>query len=387
MEPTKSTSYNQKVSELLVDFKKPETQERYQILQKLTKKKCKELLSAVAVKGVVEGRTKTYTSVKKKLDDIEKHFNMYMSLEEKLNHMEQSSKEYDLLEGQLREMAADSKHGLRGWVSGGNDIYAYPDLGDLAGVRIGVYLPDDFHKVVKVIQKHFDIKHVFGTVRSGRNIAHDRNLDPQQHSNGAWRSPGLDGFSESWEHSGYKSWQIVVEWKESPDKSLDSLRVEIQIGTVIMHAWAEVEHSILYKRPDDMVFTPTIMRMLDAINGLGITTEIMLKELDRALVIAKKEADERGQRPFQNGKEFAEWFKSKYLSQMQEGERNLWVCNIRRADHWINFCGDKFQSDVDRSTVFSSCISSSASITAWASTTPSSSKASPISPQAQLHSG
>jgi len=44
--------------------------------------------------------------------------------------------------------------------------------------------------------------------------------------------------------------------------------------------------------------------MIDAINGLAITTEIMLNELERGLESAKEEAEEKDHRAFRSGREF-----------------------------------------------------------------------------------
>lgn len=75
-------------------------------------------------------------------------------------------------------------------------------------------------------------------------------------------------------------------------------RVEIQVGTVVTQAWAEV---IIYKRSAEVLATPTMKRIIDAINGLAITTDIVLEELGRSIEQAEKEAVERGQRSSRGG--------------------------------------------------------------------------------------
>ncbi|KAL9033643.1 MAG: hypothetical protein Q9214_007415, partial [Letrouitia sp. 1 TL-2023] len=66
-------------------------------------------------------------------------------------------------------------------------------------------------------------------------------------------------------------------------KSLDIKVAQIQITTVVMHAWSQVEHDIIFKNPLNIPTVPTITRMLDGINGLLITSEIMLEELHRTV--------------------------------------------------------------------------------------------------------
>ncbi|KAH8586018.1 hypothetical protein B0O99DRAFT_695892 [Bisporella sp. PMI_857] len=153
-------------------------------------------------------------------------------------------------------------------------------------------------------------------VSGGRSVSNERNLDIEKHGNGPWREE--DGTH--WEHYGYKSWQQVFEWPTA-DKSAKVFRVEIQVGTLVTQAWAEVQHNIIYKNPDNVLATKTMKRMIDGINGLAITTEIMLEELQRGLEVAKKEAEELEHRPFCNGYEFEQWFDATYLRQMPADER------------------------------------------------------------------
>ena len=292
-------SCDERFSEFLTNYKQPETQRQYEDLVKLTRTKCEKLLKRIDVKGVVQGRAKKYKSLKKKLEDPE----------------------------------------FIKWISEGNKIYEHPDIGDLAGVRIGLYFPNDILKVVKKIKTRFKETHRFGTVTDDERHATPRgNKDIIEHGNGRWYTANPDGTVDYWKHSGYESWQMVVKWKEPlPEglkslraqmpEGLNSLRVEIQLATVVTQAWAEVQHAIIYKRPREILATPTMKRMIDATNGLAITTDIMLKELERSLEDAKKEAKARDKKPFRRGAEFLSWFQSTYLSQMPLEERQRWVCS------------------------------------------------------------
>jgi hypothetical protein len=117
-------------------------------------------------------------------------------------------------------------------------------MGDLTRVHIGLYFPDDIIKVAEEISRRFNIIHLFGIVIGGREATQVRNLDIQKHTNGPWYSSGPGGTVESWEHYGYKSWQMVVEWYRplpkylsslySYDINLNSLRVEIQVAIVVI---------------------------------------------------------------------------------------------------------------------------------------------------------
>ncbi|KAJ3568227.1 hypothetical protein NPX13_g6496 [Xylaria arbuscula] len=245
-------------------------------------------------------------------------------------------------EGDLKEELDQPQQvpNFKAWVGWGASVFEHPEMGDLAGVRIGLYLPDHIPTVAKEIDKRFHRRWLFGTVTGGRNITVDRNLDVQKHLNGRWHSEGPDGTVDHWEHYGYRSWQVVVELKEPLCEKLasfretmkkiglKSLRVEIQIGTVVTQAWAEVQHNIIYKNPDNIIATRTMKRMIDAINGLAITTDIMLRELEKGLESA-------GRQHFKDGSEFLSWFQTRYTSRMEEEERQRWECDEAYATEFI----------------------------------------------------
>jgi ppGpp synthetase/RelA/SpoT-type nucleotidyltranferase len=56
---------------------------------------------------------------------------------------------------------------------------------------------------------------------------------------------------------GYRSIQGIVtikkEWAIAPNyRDLDDIKIEIQIRTILMHAWAEVEHEMAYKKAENI---------------------------------------------------------------------------------------------------------------------------------------
>ena len=61
---------------------------------------------------------------------------------------------------------------------------------------------------------------------------------------------------------GYRSHHFIVTikdmWLESPNyRGLKGIKIEIQIRTVLMHAWAEIEHKLGYKNQDQV---PNILK-------------------------------------------------------------------------------------------------------------------------------
>ena len=58
-------------------------------------------------------------------------------------------------------------------------------------------------------------------------------------------------------------------------------RVEIQVASVLMHAWAEVEHDLVYK-PYQGALSEDEFAILDELNGTVIAGEIALERLQKA---------------------------------------------------------------------------------------------------------
>jgi putative GTP pyrophosphokinase len=106
------------------------------------------------------------------------------------------------------------------------------NITDLAGVRIITYFPSDVDKIVPLIEKEFkvDPKH---------SVDKRLCLDPAIF--------------------GYASVHFVVEFRSEvlklPEFTLfNKMKCEIQVRTILQHAWAEIEHDIVYKSPEDIPF-------------------------------------------------------------------------------------------------------------------------------------
>ncbi|WP_309087282.1 hypothetical protein [Domibacillus sp.] len=98
------------------------------------------------------------------------------------------------------------------------------DITDVVGIRVITYFNDDLDKMAKVIEKEFKIDE--------QNSVDKRVMDP-------------DRF-------GYSSLHYVVEFNDeklrSPEyKNFKGIKFEIQIRSILQHAWAEIEHDIGYK--------------------------------------------------------------------------------------------------------------------------------------------
>jgi hypothetical protein len=85
--------------------------------------------------------------------------------------------------------------------------------------------------------------------------------------------------------SGYGAIHYRVQLREEDlseaEKRYAAARIEIQIATVLMHAWAEVEHDLVYK-PLEGDLSEEEYALLDQLNGLVLTGEIALERLQKA---------------------------------------------------------------------------------------------------------
>ena len=57
-------------------------------------------------------------------------------------------------------------------------------------------------------------------------------------------------------------------------------RIEIQVASLIMHAWSEVEHDLIYK-PMQGTLSEEELSILDELNGLVLAGEIALERLQQ----------------------------------------------------------------------------------------------------------
>jgi ppGpp synthetase/RelA/SpoT-type nucleotidyltranferase len=106
-----------------------------------------------------------------------------------------------------------------------NDIYK--DIIDLAGVRIALYFPGDRERTGTLIKELFDEE------RSPKVF------------------PESSGIKEGKRFIGYVAIHYLVRLKpatlEDAKTRYSSTVVEIQLASVLMHAWAEVNHDLEYK--------------------------------------------------------------------------------------------------------------------------------------------
>lgn len=140
-----------------------------------------------------------------------------------------------------------------------DDIYR--DIVDLAGVRVALYFPAEREQVDKVVNRLF-------------NLLEEKKEFPDPNA-----KSGAKRFS------GYSAVHYRVQLREhelsETDRRYAEARVEIQVASVLMHAWSEVEHDLDYK-PLEGSLSESEYAILDQLNGLVIAGEVALEMLQRA---------------------------------------------------------------------------------------------------------
>jgi ppGpp synthetase/RelA/SpoT-type nucleotidyltranferase len=136
----------------------------------------------------------------------------------------------------------------------------YDDIVDLAGVRVALYFPGEIDQADGIISTLF------------RVFLKKEFPDPAK-------------INIEKRFSGYTATHYRVQLKESSlneaEKRYASARIEIQVASVLMHAWAEVEHDLVYK-PLGGELSADEYAVLDLLNGLVISGGIALEQLQKA---------------------------------------------------------------------------------------------------------
>ncbi|MFF2574329.1 GTP pyrophosphokinase [Streptomyces goshikiensis] len=163
------------------------------------------------------------------------------------------AKDISRLADKCRQRAAKSNYGSI------QDIY--DDIVDLAGVRVALYFPGEQEQVDRIINRLFHL------------------LEPRK------EFPTVGSLTPGRRFSGYSAMHYRVQLAEQElsvaDKRYATARVEIQVASVLMHAWSEVEHDLIYK-PLEGDLSSQELQILDQLNGLVLAGELALEMLQKA---------------------------------------------------------------------------------------------------------
>lgn len=206
----------------------------YQEAARLAALCCQALLRRSGMRGIVTHRAKSPERLREKLIKREK------------------------------ERKAAKKRGFRTL----EDIQS--DIVDLSGVRIALYFPADRARVAKLLDGEFEVLKTKqfpekGKVRPGKRF---------------------DGYHATHFHVTLRGGSVA-----SPADRYLSALIEIQVASVLMHAWSEVEHDMIYK-PLSGELSEDELAILDELNGMVLAGEIALERLQRAVEarVAKENA-------------------------------------------------------------------------------------------------
>jgi ppGpp synthetase/RelA/SpoT-type nucleotidyltranferase len=148
---------------------------------------------------------------------------------------------------------------VRGGYSSIDEIFE--DIVDLAGVRLALYFPAEIDQIDGVITRLFSL------------------ATPKK------EFPDPVKVREGKRFSGYWATHYRIQLKEDElsdlEKRYASARIEVQVASVLMHAWAEVEHDLVYK-PLAGDLSEEEYAILDQLNGLVMAGEIALERLQKA---------------------------------------------------------------------------------------------------------
>jgi len=207
---------------------------------------------------------------------------------------------------------AKSPDRLRVKISGRNEEKNYKnvddvfeDIIDLSGVRVAIYFPGNMTEVDNVI------RNIFSVEKEKIFPENKKQISP----------PGE--YEKVF--SGYKATHYRVKMKG--DTRYSQLHpVEIQVASVLMHAWSEVEHDLVYK-PFQGNLSREEHMILDEINGLVLTGNLALERLQQA-GRARTEAQSY---EFKNHYDLTSFFISQKSSIMTEGLNFRSIFKILKA--------------------------------------------------------
>lgn len=137
----------------------------------------------------------------------------------------------------------------------------YEDIADLSGVRVSLYFPGDREKTDGLIGDLFEM------------------IDKKQFPEQAEKPSYEKRFSGYWGNH-YRA-KLKGESLSENQKKYAGAKIEIQVASVLMHAWSEVEHDLIYK-PLQGPLSDAEYAILDELNGLVMAGEVALERLQSA---------------------------------------------------------------------------------------------------------
>ncbi len=182
------------------------------------------------------------------------------------------------------------------------------DIKDLAGVRIALYFPGDFHKVQQMVEKHFQVVEYKKFPEALQN-KEPANPIYQKRFAGYWAIH-------------YRAYLLASQVAPEEQKYTKTI-IEIQVASALLHAWAEVEHDLVYK-PYSGELSYEELQILDELNGLVLSGEIALERLQKAV---KNRVSREGSR-FHNHYELASYLNNRLSANSDTSSEDLMLGRV-----------------------------------------------------------
>lgn len=144
----------------------------------------------------------------------------------------------------------------------------FNDIIDLAGIRVSLYFPTEREVVDEVVND------IFIVIK--KKVFPDKQYMPKPEKR----------FSGYWANH----YHVKIKEEASTKRYSDTI-AEIQVASVLMHAWSEVEHDLVYK-PFSGDLSREELAILDEINGLVLSGEIALERLQKAIAERTKKKND-----------------------------------------------------------------------------------------------
>lgn len=202
--------------------------------------------------------------------EYDRNYKLFQNFASEIEHqlrniLETEGIVYNAITWRLKERESLSKK-----IDRKNDKYAaLGDLTDIAGVRVITYYAEDVDKVAEIVEREF-------AVDKENSIDKRDALEP-------------DRF-------GYCSVHYVVEMSQErlnlrEYQAYMGLKCEIQIRSVLQHAWSEIEHDLGYK--SEIAIPKRIRRNFSRLAGLLEIADKEFQEIRSFLQSYQNEATER----------------------------------------------------------------------------------------------
>ncbi|KAI9641915.1 hypothetical protein NHQ30_009783 [Ciborinia camelliae] len=165
-------------------------------------------------------------------------------------------------------------------------------LHDFGGLRISLYFPGDVERVADLLSNRLQV------ISKSRKDQTSDTAQKLEKCIDILDRPGAIMYTDAGKAAdlvkgifpGYIATHLIV--KLTPEdiptikiSAWKDIKVEIQLGTLIMHVWSEIEHDMLYKplAAQDSKISREEEQVLDIINGIVITGEGALRQLETCM--------------------------------------------------------------------------------------------------------